>query len=191
MTQIFQAIDDYSEENFGYLKSKFWGFCELSYKSAKDSKGTLIGASGSQPIVMTALVTEVNGERRQVSLDDKLEFITWIRWVEPLAAEINQDWSFGREETEENTLTLRIVVAHKAILGETLILSFARGLPKRITASGFRYIFMTGRPRINPDHESIYQTELGNTAYEKHRFTWNLYTVDVAFNFIQCVETTP
>jgi hypothetical protein len=193
MTTIINAIDEYTNELFASLKVKTWGFCELAYKTAKDSKGNLIGASGSQPIVLQIPDNPVpNGDRgKAVSLDDKYDFITWIRWVEPVRFDFSQAWSFGREEAEQGTVTLRIVVAHKAILGEILIFQFTRGLPRKMDLSGYKYIFMDGRPQINPDHESIYNTELGNTAYEKHRFTWNIYVVDVTFNFLECVLTTP
>lgn len=186
MIEIIDEIDAYTSTFAAAYAYKNWGFCELSYKSAKDANGALIGPSGSQPIVMTGISTTPNGNRNQVTLDDKYQFITWIRWVEPAKAEINDDWSFGREEAEENTLSLRIVVAYKSILGENLIFTFAKGLPKRMELTGFKYIFMDGRPSIDPDHETIYQTELGNTAYEKHRFAWNLYVVDVSYQFIEC-----
>jgi hypothetical protein len=185
MTSIIEAITDYANESFTYLKGKNFGFCELMFKSAKDTKGTLIGSSGSQPIPVTI------PERKQVSLDDKYNFMTWIRWVEPARFDFNEQWSFGREEAEEGSLTLRIVLAHKTSLGENLVFTFARSIPRQFELSGYKYVFQNGRPQINPDHEGIYRTELGETSYEKHRFNWNLYTIDVTYNFIECIETTP
>jgi len=185
MTSIIDAITDYATDSFLYLKTKNFGFCELMYKSAKDTKGNLIGSSGSQPIPVTI------PDRNQVSLNDKFNLMTWIRWVEPARFDLSEDWSFGRTESEEGSLTLRIVVAHKVTLGENLIFTFARGLPRKLELAGYKYVFMNGRPQINPDHEGIYRTELGETVYEKHRFPWNLYTIDVTFNFIECIETTP
>jgi hypothetical protein len=193
MTELVNAIDEYTSENFGYLDPvKLWGFCELSYKSATDTGGTVQGATSTQPIVMTVPDSPVrNGSRQSVSLQDKYNFITWVRWIEPARGQINPAFQYGSQEQDEYILPLRIVVAHKATLGENLIFSFAKGLPKKIVNSGFDYIFMEGRANVNPDHESIYQTELGNTAYEKHRFTWNIYTVDVTYRFMYCEETTP
>lgn len=185
MTAIIEAITDYANDSYQYLRTKNFGFCELMYKSAKDSKGVLQGATGSQPIPVTI------PERKQVALNDKYDFMTWVRWVEPARFDFNENWSFGRTESEEGSLTLRIVVAHKVTLGENLIFTFARGLPRQLELSGYKYVFMNGRPQINPDHEGIYRTELGETVYEKHRFTWNVYAIDVTFNFIECIETTP
>lgn len=180
MTTIIDAITDYADNSFTYLKTKNFGFCELMFKEGKDSK-----SSGSQPIPVT-----IPG-RKQVSLDDKYNFITWIRWTEPAGFELSEEWSFGRNEAEEGAVNLRIVVAHKTSLGENLIFTFARGLPRKLDLSGYRYVFMNGRPQINPDHETIYRTELGETAYEKHRFNWNLYVIEVTYNFIECIATTP
>lgn len=184
MTSIIEAITEYATDSFSYLKTKNFGFCELMYKSAKDTRG-VVGTSGSQPIPVTI------PERKQVSLNDKFDLMTWVRWVEPARFDLSEDWSFGRNESEEGSLTLRIVVAHKVALGENLIFTFARGLPRKLDLSGYRYVFMNGRPNINPDHETIYRTELGETVYERHRFPWNIYAIDVTFNFIECIETTP
>ena len=55
----------------------------------------------------------------------------------------------------------------------------------KFTIEGYKFVNITGY-NINPDHENIYLTELGNNSYDKHRFPWNLYTVDISLNFIQC-----
>lgn len=180
MTSIIEAITEYATNSFLYLRTKNFGFCELMFKTV-----TIDGVETSQPMPVTI------PDRKQVALDNKYDFMTWIRWVEPVRFDYNDDWSFGRTQAEEGQLTLRIVVAHKVTLGENLIFTFARGLPRELELPGYKYIFMNGRPVINPDHESIYNTELGKTVYEKHRFAWNIYTVDVIFNFIECIETTP
>lgn len=185
MTDLVQAIDDYTLSKFGYLNKKLFGFCELMTKSARDTKGKIFGASGNQPMPVT-----IPG-RQQVSLDDKYEFMTWIRWVEPARYDVNDEFSFGRSEAKEGVITLRIVLAHRVKLGEALVFNFANGLPVKFNMSGYNYVFVEGTPVINPDHESIYTTELGNTAYEKHRFEWNLYTVDVTLSFLPCLVTTP
>lgn len=185
MTDLVQAIDDYTRSKFGYLNSKLYGFCELMTKSAKDSKGKPFGGSGSQPMPVT-----IPG-RQQVAIDDRYEFITWVRWVDPVRYEVNEGYSFGRNKAREGGITLRIVIAHRVKLGEALVFNFVYGLPVQFNLPGYKYVFVEDSPTVNPDHESIYTTELGNTAYEKHRFEWNLYTVDVTMSFIQCLLTTP
>ena len=176
MTSIIEAIDEYTTESYTYLKVKTFGFCELMTKTSEKSSQVM-------PVTIPA--------RAHVSLDNKYDLITWIRWVDPVRFDFNENWSFGRTEAEEGSLTLRIVVAHKVKLGENLIFTFARGLPRKMDLSGYKYVFLNGRPNINPDHEGIYRTELGDTVYEKHRFTWNLYAIDLTYNFIECIETTP
>src|SRR5688500_3958302 len=173
MTSIIEAIDQYTTESYTYLKTKAFGFCELMTKTSDK-------ASQVMPVTIPL--------RKHVALDNKYDLITWIRWVEPARFDFNENWSFGRTEAEEGSLTLRIVVAHKVTLGENLIFTFARGLPRNMDLPGYRYVFMNGRPNINPDHETIYRTELGETVYERHRFPWNIYTIDVTFNFIECIE---
>jgi hypothetical protein len=176
MTEIIESIDTYTQNSFTYLKVKAFGFCELMTKTSEKSSQVM-------PVTIP--------ERKHVSLDNKYDLITWIHWAEPMRFDLSDDWSFGRTESEEGTLPLRIVVAHKVKFGENLIYTFARGLPRKLNLTGFKYVFMNGRPSINPDHEGIYRAELGETVYEKHRFPWNIYTVDVTFNFIECIETTP
>lgn len=176
MTSIIESIDDYTTESYTYLKVKAFGFCELMTKTSEKSSQVM-------PVTIP--------ERKHVSLDDKFDLITWVRWAEPARFDLSDEWSFGRTESEEGSLTLRIVVAHKSKLGENLIFTFALGLPRKLDLSGYKYVFMNGRPNINPDHEGIYRTELGDTVYEKHRFTWNIYAIDLTYNFIECIETTP
>jgi len=181
MTEIIEAIDAYTTAKYPQLDMKLWGFCELAHKTSTNQS--------DQPIPMTAYGYQ---ERKQVALDDRYDVITWCRWVNPLSHSINEDWSFGRNEARESSITVRIVVAHKVELGENFIFDFASGLPARLNLTGFKYVFMDdGSPSIDPDHEAIYRTELGKTVYEKHRIPWNLYTVDATFNFIQCEELTP
>lgn len=180
MTDLVQAIDNYTATKFSYLNKKLFGFCELMNRSV-----TVGGKSSTQPIPVTI------PQRKQVSLDDKYEFITWIRWVEPVSYEPNDEFSFGRNIAREGSITLRIVVAHKVELGESIIFSFVNGLPVQFHLDGYKYVFVEDTSSINPNHETIYQTELGNTVYERHRFPWNLYTVDVSVSFLPCLVTSP
>lgn len=180
MIEIIESIDAYTAAKYPQLKTKLWGFCELAHKTSTNQS--------DQPIPMTAYGYQ---ERKQVALDDRFEFITWMRWVNPATYDINEAFSFGRNDARETSVTLRIVVAYKVELGEALIFDFVRGLPTRLNLSGFKYVFMDDGPSIDPDHENIYRIELGKTVYEKHRIPWNLYTVDAIFNFIQCEELTP
>lgn len=171
MTDILQAIDDYTIARYSALKLKLFGFCEIMHKTAQSS---------DQPIPVT-----IPG-REQISLDDNFDLITWLRWESPAQYEQNKDWSFGAFDATSGTITVRLVVAHKASLGENLIFDFANHFPQILNVPGFLYVFVDDSFSVNPDHEAIYLTELGKTVYEKHRFNWNLYVVNFTFQFIPC-----
>lgn len=164
------------------LTVKNWGFVELANRTSKGNKTT-----STQPIPMTINGT---GERLQVSLDDRFQFIEWIRWTAPAQAVINQEDSWGLKEGKRKTLPIRIVIAHKVELGEDLIFHIAENLPQIVTLTGYDFIFLQGWS-IDPSHEQIYATELGQTVYEQHRFDWNIYTIDLNVEFKQCVDFVP
>ncbi len=186
MEEIIQAIAEHIEnwtiEFVGgspSLTVKNWGFVELANRQSKGNKST-----SNQPIPVTINGT---GDRQQVSLDDRFQFIEWIRWVSPVQAVINQEDSWGLKEGKRKTLPLRIVIAHKVELGEDLIIHIAENLPQIVTLTGYDFIFLQGWS-IDPSHEQIYVTELGETVYEQHRFDWNIYTIDLNVEFQPCPE---
>lgn len=164
------------------LTVKNWGFVELSNRTSKGNKST-----STQPIPMTINGT---GDRQQVSLDDRFQFIEWIRWTDRARAVVNPDDQWGLKEGKRKTLPLRIVIAHRVELGEDLIFQIAENLPQIITLTGYEFIFLEGW-EIDNSHEQIYRTELGDTVYEQHRFDWNIYTIDLNVEFKQCVDYVP
>jgi len=157
---------------------KNWGFVELSNRTSKGKKSI-----STQPIPMS-----INGtsDRDQVSLDDRFQFIFWIRWIAPMTSILNDADSWGLREGKRFSLPLRVVVAHKVELGENLILDLVNGLPENLVVSGFDFVFLTSSISVDPDHEQIYRTELGNTIYELHRFDWNIYVIDINVEYVQC-----
>lgn len=189
MDQIITSIAEWIENwTIDYVSSspplavKNCGFVELTNRVSKwdDSVST-------QPIPMTINGT---GDREQVSLDDRYDFIEWIRWVSPIQAVPNPEDQWGLKEGKRKTLPLRIVIAHKVELGENLVDQIAENLPELITLSGFDFIFLQGWS-VDPSHEQIYNTELGETVYEQHRFNWNIYTIDLNVEFKLCVDFNP
>jgi len=181
---IAEHIENWSLANIDQspLAVKNWGFVELANRVSKGDKST-----STQPIPMTINGT---GDREQVALDDKFDLIEWIRWVSPIQAVVNPEDSWGLKEGKRKSLHLRIVIAHKVELGEDLIVDIAKNLPQIITLTGFDFIFLEGWS-INPDHEQIYNTELGETVYEQHRFDWNIYTIDLEVQYKMCVGYVP
>lgn len=175
MTSIIEAIDDYTADFFSDYNLKNWGFCELMKKTAGEG-------SAEQPIPVTI------PERKPVAIKDNYEVITWIRQPSIVTYEDNQDWSFGKNEARMSNMPLRIVFANKTNLtdAEDLVYQYVNSFPSRFSIPNYKFVFVTGTPTVDPDHESIYAQELGNTAYEKHRFPWNLYVVNLTVQFIYC-----
>jgi hypothetical protein len=149
---------------------KSWGFAELVRRESKGKDKV-----STQPIPMT-----INGTsyRQRISLDDKYDFINWIRWVAPVNTFEDADDGWGLRVRRRKRIPIRIVVAHKVELGEDVIYDLARALPGKLMLTGYEFVYLD-QYQIDPDHETIYTTELGETVYEKHRFPWNLYVINV------------
>jgi hypothetical protein len=178
MTEIIDAIDAWTADRYGASYTlKLFGFCELMRKT----KG---GKDQPMPVTMP----DSSGDRVQVSLDDKYDIITWMRWEDQVRYEDNEDWSFGKNETRFANLPIRLVLAHKTTLGENFVFDFINFFPSKFTIPGFQLVFTDPVLSIDPNHENIYLTELGQAAYERHRFPWNLYVITVNAQFIICEE---
>lgn len=181
MTEIIDAIDAWTTERYGNdYRLLLYGFCELARKTS---------GGKDQPMPMT--MPDDQGERTQVSLNDKFDLITWMRWERPATYEANEDWSFGKNEARFGTIPIRLVIAHRTTLGENLVFDFINFFPSKFNIPGFQFVFTEPSPSIDPDHETIYQTELGDTVYERHRFPWNLYVITINAQFIVCEDEAP
>jgi hypothetical protein len=175
MTDIIEAIDAWTEEEYSELNQKLFGFCELMRKSA---------AGNEQPMPVT-----IEG-RKQVALDDRRELVTWIRMsdtVQTSNSVEDQDWAFGLDDAPVQYTTLRWVVAHKTTLGEKFIHNLLKAVPSMFEVEGYQIISVNkSSSSIDTEHESIYNAEFGNNNYEKHRFTWNLYVINLNIEYIIC-----
>lgn len=181
---IAEHIENWTIANVNQSPSvavKNFGFCELTNRKSRSKK------EGNQPIPVTINGT---GDRQQVSLDDRYDFIEWVRWTEPIYSNVNVEDQWGLKQGKRKTLPLRIVIAHKVELGEDLIFDIVNNLPDSFLVDGYDFVFME-RWSINPNHEEIYVTELGETVYELHRFNWNIYVLNVDIEFEKCVGYHP
>jgi len=188
---ISLSMEDWVLDYFGDVSAdmhfKNWGFVELAYRGSKGKTGN----TSQQPIPVTINGT---GQRDQVSLDDRYDYMHWIRWPEPLTSVDSEEDSWGLRAGKRMHLPLRIVVATKVGVGENFILELVNGLPENVVVPGFDFVFLNSDYSIDPDHEEIYRTELGNTVYEQHRFDWNLYVINLSVEFVQgllCIEGSP
>lgn len=175
MTEIIEAIDAWTLNRYATYREKLYGFCELMTKTAGEGK-----SPDTFPVTIP--------NRDKVSIDDRFDFITWIRWTAPATYNPNPEFSWGKSEAREAVLPLRIVLAHKASLGENIVFDFINNFPSKFDITGFDHVFTEAAPSIDPDHESIMLTELNGTGYEKHRFTWNVYVLNITIQFIECVD---
>lgn len=167
MTDIVEKLDEWTAENFSWNNLKTFGYCELITKA-------------DQPIPV------VIGTKEQVSLDDRYNLITWVRLPGTISVNPSPDDDWGIKEARKQTATLRMIVAHKVSLGENFIIGFIRQLPDSFKIDGYQFVYIDNNFNVDADHESVYRTELGATAYEKHRFDWNVYAVLFNVEYIAC-----
>lgn len=183
MTGIVDAINDFIADRYSGYNLKQYGFCELMRKTA--------GEGEAEQVFPVTIPSNSYVQRENVTLNDRYSLITWIRWVNPTVYEASEEWSFGKSEARVGNLTLRVVFANKTTLGEDMVFDFVNALPSKFAVSGFEFVHVDGAPNIDPDHDAVYAAEMGNTSYEKHRFNWNLYAVNITMQFLQCEQLTP
>lgn len=178
MIEIIAALDTWTAGEYPSIPKKLWGLTEIVHKTEKGS---------DQPIPVTCNNTS---DRQQVALDDRYQLITWIRLQDQifLQDEIDgENWAFGLSQGIVQRPTLRWVIAHRVELGEGWIFDFLRAIPTGLSVSGYQIVHVDRNGlNLNTDHEGIYLTELGRTVYEKHRFTWNIYVINLPIEFIKC-----
>lgn len=180
--KVGEFIETWAEDYASTLIVKNWGFVELSKKGARGKNSV-----SEQPIPMTINGT---GERLQVSLDDTKNFIFWIRIVNRPSFNPDLEDEWGIRQSRRQILPLRIVLCHKVELGEDLVHYIANDLPKSLIIPGYDYAHLEGGD-IDYDHEAIHEIELGKTNYEKHRFDWNIYVINLNAEFSLCYDYTP
>lgn len=178
MIDIIESFDAWTTETYPLLTQKLWGYTELVHRTEKGS---------DQPIPVTINNTS---DRHQVSLDDRYQLITWFRLpgTIELGNEVDgNDWAFGLQQGIVQSATLRWVIAHRVEIGDNWIFSFLKSLPSKFTIEDYQIVHIDKNNAVlDTDHEAIYLTELGKTVYEKHRFTWNLYVLNIPVEYIPC-----
>jgi hypothetical protein len=167
---------------------KNWGFAELVNRSSKGTSKNGRGQEqiGNQPIPIT--IPGDGSEAQQIALDDQYNFIFWIRVPGRAQFVDNPEDHWGLNQKRRQSLPLRIVIAHRNNLGEDLVYNLVEDLPENFYISGFHFVFVNSNGDVDNDHETIHDTELGHTNYEKHRFTWNIYTINLNVEYIPCVD---
>lgn len=181
MIDIVEKIDEWTAAQYPSLNKKLFGYCELMTKTT----GT---PPSDQPMPVKIIDGQPDRGTGQVSIDDKYHLITWVRLTDGPSKTANDNDNWGIRQSKRQQATLRWIVAHKVELGENFINELIRDLPDRFTIDGYEFVFIDDEVTTDPDHEQIYLTELGKTVYEKHRFNWNIYALEIAVEFILCSE---
>lgn len=189
--RIAQFIQEWAEDRSSTLLVRNFGFCELVYRTSRGTSKNRNNQESvsSQPIPIT--IPGDGSEAEQVSLHDQRNFIFWIRTNGRVNIVESLDDSWGLKQGKRQNLPLRIVIAHRNNLGENLVYELAQDLPERIYINGFDLVFIGANGDVDTDHETIHNTELGKTNYEKHRFTWNIYALNLNVEFIPCTDFEP
>jgi len=178
MIEIITSFDAWTAATYPLLTQKLWGYTELVHKTESGS---------DQPMPVTINNTS---DRQQIALDDRYQLITWFRLpgTIELGNELDgNDWAFGLQQGIVQRVNLRWVIAHRVEIGDNWIFGFLKSLPGKFTIADYQITHIDKAGLVlDADHEAIYLTELGKTVYEKHRFTWNLYVLNVGVEYILC-----
>lgn len=167
MKKVSEKIDQWAEENYGTIRHNFFGFCDLVKRN-------------DQPMPSTV------PDKKQVALDNNFDLITWQRLSTQIETSSDENFSYGKKIAKKQTADLRYVIAVKASLGEEFIIEFNDSLPGQLIVPDYKYVFVTEARIVDADHESVYNTELGETEYEKHRFAWNIYAILLKIEMLNC-----
>lgn len=181
-------IQEWAEDQASTMLVQNHGFAELVNRT---SRGTTknrqnLSSISTQPIPIT--IPGDGSEAQQIALDDNYNFIFWIRTTGRIFFTLVEDDSWGLKQGRRQNLPLRIVIAHRNNFGEDLVYQLVEDLPEQITIHGIDMVFIDSIGEVNDDHETIHNEELGATNYEKHRFTWNIYTINLNVQFVPCTD---
>jgi len=180
MIDFVNRIDEYTEDfindHYDLYTKKLFGFTELVTKKDQPFPVVINGTSDRSQV--------------QVSLDDRFDIITWVRLPGTIAVEEDEEDQWGIRQHRKQAIGLRWIIAHKVELGEDLILKLIESVPAIFNnMAGYQFV-VSEVSSVDADHEAIYATELGATVYEKHRFNWNLYAIELNVEFIVCISNT-
>lgn len=186
--KLAEFIEAWANDQASTLVVKNHGFAELVKRESKGTSKNLLNQSsvGTQPIPIT--IPGDGSEAKQIALDDQFNFIFWIRVTGRANMVRNEQDAWGMKDGRRHVLPVRIVIAHRNNLGEDLVYDLAEDLPERFIVPGFEFMFIGENWEVDNDHETIHDTELGKTNYEKHRFTWNIYTLNLNIEYIPCTD---
>lgn len=142
--------------------TKYFGECE---KFTKGNQGILL-----------------NLKSEQVTLDDRFNIISWFRVLDD-SPEIGSDHGFGFNHGMQPSKRIKWLIAYKKNLGNSIKDIIYKLSEDQIN---YRNFSIDLDFKINPDHESVYNSEFKDDSYEKHRMTWRLFSVEFKIMLYEC-----
>lgn len=165
MTDILTKLDDTLLGIFPNEGIKFFGLCDLVIKSDQVHPVTIEG-------------------KEQVAINDRWDAIVFHR-LGSGTFNPSDEQAFGRKTGKKLSQQVRTVVCVKAKKGEDWIFTFTEAIPETLTVVDYEFINIEEINLIT-DQVSVHNTEFGETNYEKHIQTWNIYALEYAIEFDKC-----
>jgi hypothetical protein len=175
VTEIDAFTSEFLAESYPDATSRLYGYTELVRK--KDQP---------MPVIINGTADRSVGG--QISLNDQYDVITWVRLPGTIRTVTSEQDMWGLKEGRRQQVTLRWIIAHKVTLGENFIIDILQHVPGDFQIDGYQFVLVSPDINVDADHEAVYTTELGETVYEKHRFDWNIYAVELQLEYIVCAS---
>lgn len=130
-------------------------------------------------------------DNQQVSIDDKYNAICFHRLNGTSDIAESEEQDFGRSTGRKRSQPMRLVIAHKVTMGEEWIDTFWKEIPETLDVEDgggldiYEFVDITNLS-MDTNQVEIYNTEFGDSGYEKHRIPWNIYAIEYNVEFIKC-----
>jgi hypothetical protein len=123
---------------------------------------------------------------KQVAPNDRWEGIIYHRLLNDAITE-SEEHSFGSRTEKLHNQQIRTVVMIKRIKTENWIDDLINVLPRQINGLTDYRLVNIGAITKNTDQDTIFNTEFGQSGYEKHRMTYLIYALEYSIEYIRCV----
>lgn len=137
---------------------------------------------GEQPHPVSVL------DDKQVAPNDRYDGIIYHRLGNDAIVDAPDD-SFGSVIEKQHSQLIRTVVIIERKKGEGWIDQLINLIPKMISdLTNYKRVDI-GNIAKNTDQDAIFDTEFGESGYEKHRMKYLIYALEYNIEYIRCVET--
>lgn len=124
-------------------------------------------------------------DKKQVAPNDKFEAVVYHRLLNDVATD-DPDNSFGSKVYKKHSQIVRTVVMAKMAKGKDWIDTFIDAIPDTIDGlTGYKFVNINTINK-NTNQDEIFNTEFGESGYEKHRLSYNIYALESTVEYIYC-----